>query len=79
MLADTNGYTTMYNFKKAKGYQDMGKQFNAYLANFLKSRNPNSDKLVKWNNWTTKNKLSQVFDANATKATVESRDTSTTS
>lgn len=78
MLADTNGYTTIYDFKKAKGYQDMGKQFNAYLDNFLKSGNPNGDKLVKWNNWTTKNKLSQVFDADATKATVQSKDTSTT-
>ena len=76
MLADQNGYTSLYNFKVAKGYQNMAQIFNKYLAHFIRSGNPNGTRLTKWNKWTMKKKKSQVFDADASKAIIKSKNTS---
>jgi len=72
MLSDVHGYEGMYDYSEA-GYQEMGKQFNAYLKNFLYSGNPNGNGLVKWPTWEPKNKYTQVFDANTETATVETK------
>lgn len=72
MLADTNGYTGIYDFTQA-GYQDMATKFNSYLANFLKTGNPNGDDLTEWKKWNLSEKLTQVFDADATSATITSK------
>ena len=78
MLSDHHGYTSIFDFAKHAGYQDMADKFNAYLANFLASGNPNGKGLTEWTPWTTDNKVSQVFDADDNLATIENKDVSTT-
>ena len=78
MLADTNGYTSVFDFANAAGYQAMATTFNEYLANFLKTGDPNGDDLPTWNNWTKSEKVSQVFDADSSAAIIENKDVSTT-
>ena len=64
-------------FGKA-GYQAMAKQYNSYLANFLKSGDPNGDGLAAWSSWTPDKKVSMVFDGTETDAVVEEKDVTAT-
>jgi len=72
MLSDVHGYVGMYDFTEA-GYQAMGKKFNSYIKNFLYSGNPNGYGLKRWPVWEPKNKLTQVFDANAESAIIKTK------
>nr|WP_314462859.1 carboxylesterase family protein [uncultured Clostridium sp.] len=79
MLSAKHNYLEFFPdaFGKA-GYQAMAKQYNSYLANFLKSGDPNGEGLAAWNNWTPDQKVSMVFDATQTDAVVEEKDVATT-
>ncbi len=61
-----------------EGYGKMAEQYNAYIANFLATGDPNGEGLMQWDNWTPDNKVSLVLDANETEAIVEVKDVSTT-
>ena len=79
MLTSKHNYLEFFPgaFDKA-GYQAMAKQYNRYLANFLKSGNPNGEGLTAWSSWTPDKKSSMVFDATGTDALVEEKDVTTT-
>lgn len=50
-----------------KGAKDLEKELKAYLKNFLKTGNPNSNADVKWSNWNNQNQAILKFDANKQK------------
>ena len=79
MLSAKHNYLEFFPdaFGKA-GYQAMAKQYNSYLANFLKSGDPNGDGLAAWSSWTPDKKVSMVFDGTQTDAVVEEKDVTAT-
>ena len=79
MLSARHNYLEFFPdaFGKA-GYQAMAKQYNSYLANFLKSGDPNGDGLAVWSSWKPDKKVSMVFDGTETNAVVEEKDVTTT-
>ncbi|WP_097004600.1 carboxylesterase family protein [Lacrimispora amygdalina] len=78
MLSTKHNYLEYFPdaFNK-EGYQAMAKQYNSYLANFLKSGNPNGDGLAAWSSWTPDKKVSMVFDATEDEAVVKEADVTT--
>ena len=75
MLSGTHGYSSVYDFESAAGYQDMAGKFNAYLKNFINTGNPNGENdEMEWKSWTDEEKNTMVFDADDTKATLELKD-----
>ncbi|NNJ30784.1 carboxylesterase family protein [Lacrimispora defluvii] len=79
MLSAKHNYLEFFPdaFGKA-GYQAMAKQYNSYLANFLKSGDPNGDGLAAWSSWKPDKKVSMVLDGTQTDAVVEEKDVTTT-
>lgn len=75
MLTNEHTYAWAGDFSGA-GYVDMAKHFNAYIANFLASGNPNGEGLTEWVAWTPDNKLTMVFDGDDTQAIIEQKDVS---
>lgn len=57
------------------GIKDLGKQFRSYIANFIKTGDPNGEGLVTWEQWA-KDAAGQtlVLDADKEKATISMQD-----
>lgn len=74
----TNNYSSYYDFTEA-GYVAMAKDFNEYLASFLKDAKPVSkDAGVEWTPYTKESPETLVLDAKDEKAVVEMKDVTTT-
>ncbi|EOS60174.1 hypothetical protein C815_01741 [Firmicutes bacterium M10-2] len=72
-----NNYSEMYDFTEA-GYVEMAKDFNEYLASFVKDSTPiSSSANVEWTPWTVKDPKTLVFDAKGEQAEIEMEDVST--
>lgn len=73
-----NNYAESYDFTEA-GYVAMAKDFNEYLASFVKDGTPvSADAGVEWTPWTAKDPMTLVLDAKDDKAVVKMEDVSTT-
>lgn len=74
--SDNATYQAMFAEPYAlEGTKDLGKQFRSYLANFIKTGDPNGDGLVTWEQWS-KDAAGQtlVLDADKDKATISMQD-----
>ncbi len=54
-----------------KGAQQLSADFKGYLKNFIRSGNPNSKKLTKWDKWTAKGNEVLSLDASKNKAKIK--------
>lgn len=73
-----NNYSSVYDFSQA-GYTDMAKDFNQYLASFLKDGKPvSADAGVDWTPFTASSPETLVLDAENDKAVVKMEDVTTT-
>lgn len=61
------------DFFETEGATDLSKTFKAYIANFLKTGNPNDEDLVEWESWTKENQENKssilILDADKEEAT----------
>ncbi|WP_143452687.1 carboxylesterase family protein [Konateibacter massiliensis] len=75
---DTNNKTYQAMFPDqyaSEGAQDLGKQFRACLANFLRSGDPNGEGLTEWEAWSKEEAgKTLVLDADKEKAKIEMQD-----
>jgi para-nitrobenzyl esterase len=79
MLSSKNNYSGMFKDVFSRpGYTAMAEQYTGYLANFLRSGNPNGTGLAAWSSWTPEQKNSMVFDATESAAVIKLSDVSTT-
>jgi len=79
MLSSTNSYTSMLpGVFESESYQAMGEVFRSYIANYMKTGDPNSEELEEWVAWSSDCHESLCFDADAEGAVVKSLDKTTT-
>lgn len=73
LATDNQTYSTLVgDGYKTEGAKDLSRVFKTYIANFLKTGNPNGKGLTTWNVWTKSNEMNGqsllVLDANRYKA-----------